>query len=49
MESMENKANNLTEDNDVMKMLMKLLDQQNVGDQKKEYMEFFQYVAGRQE
>lgn len=49
MESMENKANNLTEDNDVMKMLMKLLDQQNMGDQKKDFMEFFQYVAGMQE
>lgn len=49
METMEQKANDLVGDNDVMKQLMKLLEQQNMGDQKKDFMEFFQYVAGMQE
>ena len=49
METMEQNANDLVEDNAVMKQLMKLLEQQNMGDQKKDFMEFFQYVAGMQE
>ncbi len=37
-----------TEENDVLKRFMELLNQQNMGEQSQDFMELFKYAAGMQ-
>ena len=48
MEATQQNTKQFTEENDVLKQFMELLNQQNMGEQSQDFMELFQYVAGMQ-
>lgn len=48
MDMLEQNENRIMDENNVLNQLMELLEQQNMGTQKMEFMELFHYVAGMQ-
>lgn len=48
MEATQQNTAQFTEENDVIKQFMELLNQQNMGEQSQDFMELFKYVAGMQ-
>ena len=45
METAEQSTRQFTEENDVLKQFMELLNQQNMGEQSQDFMELFKYAA----
>ena len=48
MEATQPNTKQFTEENDVLKQFMELLNQQNMGEQSQDFMELFKYAAGMQ-
>ena len=48
METAEQSTRQFTEEDDVLKQFMELLNQQNMGEQSQDFMELFKYAAGMQ-
>lgn len=48
MEATQQNTAQFTEENDIIKQFMELLNQQNMGGQSQDFMELFKYVAGMQ-